>query len=373
MWTHCMFCTRDLGRNEVLELFPVGTRLAFDPERGRLWVLCRTCGGWNLTPVEERWETIEGCERIFRETRTRVSTGELGLARLSSGLELVRVGQPLRPEFAAWRYGDELGRRRRRVVLLGAGLAGVGTGAVFGGLVGATGVLLPAVGYQYWAQHRTVTRIRDPRNRILEVRGSQLGHAFLVRASDDQARSSGWGVSVPYRGGREVLVGEEGRLATTRVIRRINWLGGSGREVKDAVQQMEDRGGPSGLLDGFVRDLAAPPGPPEFRLLTWKRLIESRGRSWTWAGKTVKGALTSLDPSKRLAFEMALQEDTERRAAEGELRLLERAWQDAEEIAAIADNLLPPPGSEEFLERHRSVTTRGSSVDAAPRSAEQSD
>jgi hypothetical protein len=42
----------------------------------------------------------------------------------------------------------------------------------------------------------------------------------------------------------------------------------------------------------------------------------------------------------RLALEMAANEDSERRAMEGELAELEAAWREAEEIAAIADNLL---------------------------------
>jgi hypothetical protein len=37
---------------------------------------------------------------------------------------------------------------------------------------------------------------------------------------------------------------------------------------------------------------------------------------------------------------MAANEETERRALAGELRLLERAWRQADAIAAIADNLL---------------------------------
>jgi hypothetical protein len=48
-----------------------------------------------------------------------------------------------------------------------------------------------------------------------------------------------------------------------------------------------------------------------------------------------------LSASERLALEMALNEESERRALEGELAQLEQAWRDAEEIAAIADNLLP--------------------------------
>jgi hypothetical protein len=56
---------------------------------------------------------------------------------------------------------------------------------------------------------------------------------------------------------------------------------------------------------------------------------------------------------QRLAFEMALHEETERRAMQGELAELERAWRDAEEIAKIADNLLVPSSVAEFVERNR--------------------
>ena len=55
----------------------------------------------------------------------------------------------------------------------------------------------------------------------------------------------------------------------------------------------------------------------------------------------------------RLAFEMALHEEEERRALEGELWRLERAWREAEEIAAIADDLLLPEGASGFVDRHR--------------------
>jgi hypothetical protein len=44
---------------------------------------------------------------------------------------------------------------------------------------------------------------------------------------------------------------------------------------------------------------------------------------------------------------MALHEEAERRAMDGELEELERAWRDAEEIAEIADNLLVPESVDE--------------------------
>jgi len=48
---------------------------------------------------------------------------------------------------------------------------------------------------------------------------------------------------------------------------------------------------------------------------------------------------------------MAINEDAERQALEGELAALERAWADAEEVAAIADNLLTPTMLTEKLNR----------------------
>lgn len=124
MYSTCLFCHASLGANERLEQFPVGRRLAFDSARGRLWVICPRCARWNLSPLEERWEIQEECERLFRDTRLRYSTEQIGMARLADGLELVRIGEPLRPEMAAWRYGRIFGRRMRRNQAAGLGAMG---------------------------------------------------------------------------------------------------------------------------------------------------------------------------------------------------------------------------------------------------------
>src|SRR3954453_3364857 len=140
MYSTCIFCHANLGTNEAVEHFPVGKRLAFDGAKGRLWVVCRKCERWNLTPLEERWEAIEECERAFRSTRLRVSTEHIGLARLKEGTELVRIGEPQRPEMAAWRYGDQFGRRRRkRITLIAATAAAVGVVSVAGPALGLVG------------------------------------------------------------------------------------------------------------------------------------------------------------------------------------------------------------------------------------------
>ena len=47
--------------------------------------------------------------------------------------------------------------------------------------------------------------------------------------------------------------------------------------------------------------------------------------------------------------QIVAHEDAERRAMEGELAELERAWRDAEEIAAIADNMFLPPNVAAFF------------------------
>lgn len=54
------------------------------------------------------------------------------------------------------------------------------------------------------------------------------------------------------------------------------------------------------------------------------------------------GWFSQFPVETRLALEMSLQEESERRALEGELESLERAWREAEQIAAIADSLLTP-------------------------------
>ena len=139
MYATCLFCNKPLGANESFEAFPVGERLAFDAARGRLWVVCRKCERWNLSPLDERWEAIEQAEKLYRDTRLRMATDNIGLAKARDGTTLIRIGEPLRPEFAAWRYGDQFGRRRRRTMLaVGGGMAVLGAVALGSAVIGAS-------------------------------------------------------------------------------------------------------------------------------------------------------------------------------------------------------------------------------------------
>ena len=61
----------------------------------------------------------------------------------------------------------------------------------------------------------------------------------------------------------------------------------------------------------------------------------------------------------RLALEMAANEDIERRALLGELDALHAAWQDAEEIAAIADELFADNVLAEFKRQYNARIAAG--------------
>ncbi|MYI64567.1 MAG: hypothetical protein F4107_01325 [Gemmatimonadetes bacterium] len=328
MYQSCMFCQKPLGANEVIESFPVGRRLAFDSARGRLWVVCRKCERWNLTPLEERWEAVEDCERIFRDTRIRVSTENIGLARHPEGLTLVRVGAPLRPEFAAWRYGDQFGRRQRRAVLYGA--AGI---AVFGGIViggAAAGILSGAVLSQsgnfvnLWMNARTLVKLRPEDGGVIKLKRQDLLGTRL-RPSDD---GEGFKVQIRKRRKKVWYEGAEARRFAGAILPKMNSMGGGKEMVQNAVGLIETAGHPEEYLTAIAEG---------------DRFNDMKG---------VPGYVNKMEKPQKLALEMALHEEQERRALEGELWLLERAWEEAEEIAEISDNLLLPEGAEEFVREH---------------------
>ena len=334
MYTTCMFCKRSLGSNEVIETFPVGRRLAFDAGRGRLWVVCRKCERWNLTPLEERWEAVEDCERIFRDTRVRVSTENIGLARHPEGLTLVRIGEPLRPEFAAWRYGDQFGKRRLRAGICTAAVLGAAaTGGAVIGLTVSASILFMLVTGTPWQQRRKVIEIPRDGRRTMVVRAIDVSPTRLRLSEDGDLRLQVSNYSSLY-GQQMWLQGEEARRAAAVILPAINRAGGKKRTVRNAVELIEAAGTPHQL----VTDLASA---DDFNMNDG-----SPGYIWKMPEPT------------RLALEMALHEEQERRALEGELWLLEQAWREAEEVAAISDDLLLPAGAEEFVREHRRTRTR---------------
>jgi hypothetical protein len=345
VFTRCVFCTGDLGRNEEIEHFTVGRRLAFDAARGRLWVVCPGCARWNLTPLEERWEAIEECERRFRATTARLSTDNVGLARLRDGLELIRIGKPLRPEFAAWRYAGSFGQRQRQAaVSYAAGIVGTTTvsaagitaaAALSGSVFAATAsgplgiVIVPAMTYIFAALPLASTlaardHFREERvlarfvgnGRVIKVRQRDLTTAELTsRHGESRLRVPGGGEWMEFSG-------TEALQATGAILAGANWGGGPRRIVRDAVAQIESAGTSERFVEAAARRSTIRQRP----------LLNVMNR---WSGR---GAFR-LAAAESFALEMAVNEEAERRALEGELHALEKAWRDAEEIAAIADRL----------------------------------
>ncbi|HET7276075.1 MAG TPA: hypothetical protein VFI91_12980 [Longimicrobiaceae bacterium] len=391
MYRTCIFCSADLGTNDSVEEFPVGRSLAFDAWKGRLWAICGRCGRWNLAPIEERWEAVESAEKHFRDSRLRVHSENIGLCKLPDGTRLVRVGEALPGELAAWRYGTQLMRRRKKY-LLAAGAVSIGIGAFatvgFAGMLAAIGVgggltqlgiQASSFGYQYRRSRRVVHRLgpgESPTGEALTLRRHQLNSAALTTGSEGAIaiwlpnaftgeRRRGGTSRISWRPEPLILEGQAARVVLSRVMVEANRAGASRKNVGTALDLLDRAGGPEDYL----------------RKTAWRRLSLGIGnvpnfhgtwRTWRQVGATFGGERISplrpppvtdkeivtfgarrynrgralgvkLHRPNALALEMALHEESERRALEGELAELESAWRDAEEIAAIADALPDDP------------------------------
>lgn len=353
MFSTCFHCTTDLGRNEAFERFPVGSRLAFDGRQGRLWVVCRSCGRWNLSPLEERWEAIETMEERFRGTKLRVSTDQVGLARLREGVDLIRIGEPQRPEMAAWRYGDQFGRRRNRQLLVTGAVVGSAL-AIVGGIMAAGASVASFAGVygnrMIWdslihgRQSKSIGHVALPDGRLVELQRRHARMSAFVRDSSNAPLQ----LRVEHTQGSSIVMGDDAMRIAARLMPTVNRFGGSSNQVREAVGLLEEAGDPYSVLLQVQRRAGWVPGHEEW------------GKGSVWEGKNnrkvvhkLPGALHTLAPRDRLAIEMALHEEQERRAMEGELQLLEQAWREAEEIAKIADNMFTPAQIESRIEALR--------------------
>jgi hypothetical protein len=339
VYSTCIFCHKPLGRNEVIEAFPVGRRLAFDPMKGRMWVVCASCRRWNLTPMEDRWEAVEECEILFGRLPTRVHSSEIGLAAHPEGLRLIRIGEPLPVEFALYRYGETMGRRFRRNAYYAAAGVGVGVGiAAAGALMGfASAGLLYQVPQtirvaRIW---RSRPAIRLPDGTVRKVIPSQVDLMNPLEGGSLRLRIRKW------KAEDVILEGPEAKRAAGKIFPLLNHGGARLKTTEEAVSMLAETGGP----EAFLAE-------------TWGKARPRPGASirWVMAGDMQGGRILHLPPLSRIAFEMALHQEQERRAMEGELEELQAAWRAAEELAQISDNLLVPEEVEEKIEALKGQT-----------------
>jgi hypothetical protein len=360
MYSTCMHCQRDLGRNALIETLPIGRRIAFDEATGRLWVVCPACARWNLVPFDSRWEAIEAGEKLYRASSQRMSTGEIGLAKTREGTELVRVGKPLRPEMAAWRYGAQLVQRRWKyattVLPLSAAFAfitqpqlimealNIRVPLQLMGLPVAMVLVQQVLAKRFAARTRAHLDLRDtstavseltPQTVRLQPAEDGMMHVWLpvVRQPIEQVsllrQLSGPFAHVAsyFRSGGIVTGSIEidapthyTRLEDDQAIRALrvllpilNQSGATRRNVSRATTLLTD-GVPS--VHGIV------------------------GSDPAYMSDNGHIDMKLLPKSRRLALEMLVHEDSERRWLASDLLDLEAEWRRADEIAAIADGLL---------------------------------
>jgi hypothetical protein len=370
MYSACLFCNAHLGENDQLATLPVGERIAFDEAKGRLWVVCGRCARWNLTPLEERWETIEACERLYRGTRLRVSTDNVGLARLRSGVELVRIGPALYPEIASWRYGARLLRRdpdasddagllaRSTRLLARSAASAVVRSAYAAGLRSEVVLRMHTFG----RGGAVLARASDDHGRAVTIRYAHIESAELIRPERDEP----WRLRVQHDRGVATLTDAPGLRVAGKMLATLNFGAATEEDIERAAAKLDDAGDPEhyfsrvaslAIRTSWGRDPNAPAevaAEPPARSFAERLALRLATRSF-WAhggtGSQELATLHRLPAIDRLALEMAANEDFERRALAGELAALRDAWRDAEELAAIADNLLADEALAEFKRR----------------------
>ena len=335
MYTSCFICRRSLETNVSVAHLAVGRKIAFDVDRGRLWVVCSHCGQWCLTPIEERWEAIAECDALFQRAEARVSTANVALAR-TADVELIRIGAAPRDDIANWRYGPRFARRRRKARII------AGTAAVAAG--GGTGVALYAIGaaalstgsalvgvwlfmlgaaYAFKLRHlpdwAPVARLSFPDGSHRTLHRPDLSRVTFYRRDEKPraiARIELSGLIVDYTGDDLIDL-------LTRILPHANWSGASPQEIAAATKALD-------RAEGVGESTHAR----TIRRDAWERLMAP--------ARNAPQRLMRLSVVDRLALEMAVAEEVERRSMSSELPQLAQRWVEEEEIARTSDDMFLP-------------------------------
>lgn len=207
------------------------------------------------------------------------------------------------------------------VVVVGGIVAG---GAAAGLLSGAGLYQIPNL-FNAIVNGRTLVKIRPEDGRVIKLKRPDL-LGTRVRPSDDE---QGFRLQIRKKKKKTWYEGSEARRFAGMILPKLNAMGGTGDTVGDAVGLIETDGHPERFLVNIAKG---------------QRFEDKKG---------VPGYVNKMPKPHKLALEMALHEEQERRALEGELWLLEKAWEEAEEIADISDKLFLPEGAEELLRENR--------------------
>jgi len=285
---------------------------------------------------------VESCERLFRGQRLRAQTENIGLVRLREGTELIRIGSPFRPEFAAWRYGGVFRRRFRKYL---------GTSAVSSACA-ASGVFMLAtlpidtalqsmlmMPFMYFGlasvsyRAGVIGTVAGQDGKLLRVTMANLDQTKIAADGDEPLR-----LYLTHRDGHQELTGDRATRVLGTLLARVNQAGGSKETIADAAELIADAGDPRAALAVVAGEAERRAGGTRS-----EPSIQAVGRKvLSGVLPANRGALHRLPARYRLALEMSLHETSEQLALDEELASLQRAWREAEEIAAIADGELTP-------------------------------
>lgn len=332
VFTRCVFCRKPFPGNETLQWLSGGRRLAYDPARGRLWVICSHCDRWNLHALEDRLEALHEVERGVRD-RGRFLAGTANVSLFELGdLVVVRVGRAGLAEQAWWRYGRELYRRRRSFQSPASRLTAYAYGAfAFMGEVFGLG-----------DEDLSITWDDTPVADILRWR--RFGWAAWYGRVDCPFCGSilralrydlSWWVQPTWREGGEVAVGVPCPRCDPWNPEKVYLLRGA--EAENTLRRVLAYQHISGASKKTVRDAA--------------RVIEDQGSAGAYARAVGREgtSLWRLGSVRSIALEIALNESVEERLLKLEVRALEAIWRREEEMARIMDEELTPRRT---LERH---------------------
>ena len=321
LYHHCLFCSKAFRPNAEFGRLPPGRRLAFDPDKFRLWSICENCRRWNLIPIEERIDAIWRLERMVRDEAELIAASDNISLHQAGELSIVRIGKATFLEQAAWRYGRQLRARNAAYRSKSTRMSALSFGAM--AYIGESIRLLDldikwgpdafadVLRWKQFGLDAWYGRSRCPHcNSVLHTLRFDLSWWLYPRIDEDGTlvvgvpctRCDPWTPRNVFD-----IRGPEAETLLRRVLAYQHIAGADEMQVREATTMIGDAGGTREL----VRESAA-------------------GNKSLWR----------LGPVRTLALEMSLNQSAERRLLDQRLRALESSWQREEEIAAIVDGEL---------------------------------
>lgn len=296
MYSQCLVCRAPFPETGGLKNLPRGERVAYDPEKGRLWQICRSCRRWSLVALESRWEALEELEALVRGgARLLSKTERIGLFKAPS-VEIVRIGSAGASEEAWWRFGRQLpdpGNLSRWAPPLYRRIR-------FGNLAWAGHETCSACGFAFTTLPFSDIPILTVSPSAGEEYGTGGGGFSLVRRCPRCKDSAQGGLH---------LGGIEAELTLVRVMAYLNFVGESRVTVDAAARLLADPDGPADLI----------------------RILSGHGRP-----------LGDMQPIGLTALEVVVSAARERTLLKLEAEALQARWRMEEELAELVDGELSP-------------------------------